>query len=308
MKKTLVFTVLALFCVSNACVECVAGLSLPGLGALPENVTISPFAQVGFQRVGSNMNLPVNSQPLGGGTLQINQIDISLNDANLWGGTAGVTIKSGELFSLFASAGGSLKRPFVVTGQIPVVVDLSPVEPVLDFTARNMEMWFAQGGMSLGPILLGLYGDHFGITVDDPRRGSTPIANQTLRGDVISTTLAPYIGIAIPASAGLLTIIYSPLATSNTTLVLRTSSQDLAQAQYKWNKPGNFLSSTFQYNMAPIDSFTLGVWGNYTWMDVRGNAQLDFQDSTLGFSTQKDVTATMTKYVLQGGISLNVAF
>jgi hypothetical protein len=169
-------------------------------------------------------------------------------------------------------------------------------------------MWYAQGGVGLGPVLLGLYGDHFAITVGDPRRGSVPLDNQTLRGDVMSTTLAPYIGFAIPAAGALFTVMYSPLATSNTTLVLRTSDQDLAQVQYKWNKPGNFVSSSFQYNMAPVCAVALGVWANYTWMDVRGNAQLDFQDSTLAISRQKEVTAIMTKYVLQGGCTLGITF
>jgi hypothetical protein len=43
-------------------------------------------------------------------------------------------------------------------------------------------------------------------------------------------------------------------------------------------------------------------------MDIRGNAQLDFQDSTLGISRQRDVTATMTMYVIQGGLMVGLTF
>jgi len=91
-------------------------------------------------------------------------------------------------------------------------------------------------------------------------------------------------------------------------MVLRTSLQDLTQLQYKWNKPGNFLSTSLQYNVAPVNSVSLGLWANYTWMDVRGDAELDFEDSTRGFSRQKTVTATMTKYVIQGGLTAGITF
>lgn len=282
--------------------------SVPGLSCPVEEVAVNPYVQAGFQHVGSNMNLPVGSEGPVAGLLQIGQIDLSLKDANLWTGTVGVTVKKGELFSLFASIGGSLNHPFVVSGQVPI--SLGPVgpEPTVDFTTSNLNMWYAQGGVSLGPILLGVYGSHFGVEVADPRVGSVPLSNQTLRGDIISTTMAPYIGFAVPASTALLTVIYSPLAMSKTTLALRTSDSNLAQAQYKWNKPGNFLSCNFQYNMPPIRGSSLGVWLNYAYQDIRGNAQLDFQDSTAGVTRQRDVTATMTQYVIQGGLTWGITF
>jgi hypothetical protein len=103
-------------------------------------------------------------------------------------------------------------------------------------------------------------------------------------------------------------MIYSPLATSNTTLVLRTSPADLAQVQYKWNMPGNLLSFTFQFNLVPIDAVSCGILANYTWMEIRGNAQLDFENATAAVSRQKDVMASLTKFVLQGGLTLGVTF
>jgi hypothetical protein len=309
MKKLLVPIVVSiLFLASAACAQDLRQVGLPGLASLLKDLAVNPYVQVGFQRVGSNMNLPVGAEAPTPGLLQIEEMDISLKDANFWTGTAGVSIKKGELLSLFGSVGGSLKRTFIVSGEIPVSLGATGGQPTVDFDASQLGMWYAQGGVSLGPILLGLYGDHFGIEVGEPRIGSVPSANQTLRGDVITTTLAPYIGFAIPASNGLLTVIYSPLASSATTLVLRTSQSDLAQAQYKWNKPGNFLSCSFQYNATPIDDFSFGLWSNYTYMDVHGNAQLDFQNSTTGVSRQKEVTATMTKYILQGGVMLGMTF
>lgn len=309
MKKLLTAVMtMGLIFASLVSAETSAGFAVPGFGALTEDLTVNPFVQAGFQRIGSNMNLPVDAEGPIAGLLQVGKVDLSLKDANFWTGTAGATVKAGKLFSMFASIGGSLNRPFVVSGEIPIALGPIAGEPVVDFTTSKLSMWYAQGGVGLGPILLGLYGDHFGVEIGDPRRGSVPLANQTLRGDVISTTLAPYIGFGMEASNALLTVIYSPLATSNTTLVLRTSDRDLAQAQYKWNKPGNFLSCNLQYNTTPVNGSSFGAWANYSLMDIRGNAELDFQDSTLGISRQRDVTATMTMYVIQGGLMLGLTF
>lgn len=309
MKKLLTCaTALVVICASAACAQSLGGLGLPGLGSLPGSISVNPTVQVGFQHVGSNMNLPIAAQGPIAGLIQIQELDISLKDASFWTGSAGVTVKAGEIFSLFGSVGGSLNRRFIVSGATPVSIGTVGGSPTVDFTGSQVSMWYAQGGLSLGPILLGVYGDHFGLVVGDPRQGSVPLNNQTLRGDVISTTLAPFIGVAIPASGALLTVMYSPLAMSKTTMVLRTSLQDLTQLQYKWNKPGNFLSTSLQYNVAPVNSVSLGLWANYTWMDVRGDAELDFEDSTRGFSRQKTVTATMTKYVIQGGLTAGITF
>jgi hypothetical protein len=311
MKRLVLCTfVLTLLCASVPCAQGFSGLAMPQFGTLLENVKVIPTVQAGFQHVGSNMSLPINFESSGAGLLQIETLDIALSDANFWTGSASVMVKSGELFSLFGTVGGSLNRPFIVSGQIPVSLGAVAAQPTIDFTGEQMSAWYAQGGVALGPILLGVYGDHFGVEVADPRlrAGGAPLANQTLRGDVISTTLAPFIGVGIPFYNGLLTAIYSPFAQSNTTVALRTSDRDVAQAQYKWNKPGQLFSCNFQYNLQPVQSFTFGMWANYAWMDIRGDAKLDFQDATVGLSRQKDVTATMTKFVIQGGFTGSLAF
>jgi hypothetical protein len=309
MSRMLAFAIMiALVLASVACAQGLGTISFPGLGSLGENVTVEPFVQAGFQRVGSNMNLPVAAEGTIAGLLQIDELDISMKDANFWTGTVGGTIKAGKLISLFASAGGSLNRTFIVSGEIPISLGQFGRQPTVDFKASQMTMWYAQGGVGLGPLLLGLYGDHYGIEVGEPRIGSTPLANQTLRADVITTTFAPYIGFALPASNGLLMVLYSPLAQSNTTLALRTSSSNLAQLQYTWNKPGNLISCNFQYNIEPTKDSSLGLWAGYLYMSIRGNAQLDYQNSTLGISRQRDVTATMTKDVIQGGVMMGFTF
>lgn len=309
MKKLLLSTLTAVLVLASlVCAHGFGTSALPGLDSLTQNLTFNPYAQAGFQRVGSNIDLPISAESATPGLLQIEGLSLSVRDANFWTGTVGATVKSGELLSLFASIGGSLNRPFIVTGQMPVSLDSIGRQPTLEFDATKLEMWYAQGGVSLGPVLLGLYGDHFGIAVGNPRRGSVPLSNQTLRADFLTTTLAPYIGFAVPAANTLFSVIYSPFAMSNTTVALRTSDSDVAQARYKWNKPGNFVSCSFQYNSTPTNSASFGVWGNCAYMGVRGNAELDFQDANSGVSRQKQVTATMTKYIIQGGLMFGLNF
>jgi hypothetical protein len=310
MKKILILiAVLSVFFVCTVYSQDFSGLPLPSLGTLPENMKVNPYVQVGFQHVASNINLPV--RPEGGplGFLHIGDLNLEVQDANFWTGIAGVNVKFSEMFSLFTSAGGILGRQFITPGEVPITLGGQfTASPTVDFSATNAEAWFIQTGATLGPVLLGLYWDHFGIEVGDPRIGSVPLANQTLRGDLLTKTFCPFIGIAIPASGAMATIVYSPLAWSNTTLALRSSGTVLEQLQYKWNKPGNFLSGTLQYNMTLKDSVSFGLWGSGAWMVMRGNANLESQTALSATVVQREVTATLTRYVLQGGFTLGITF
>jgi hypothetical protein len=310
MKKVLISVVIfSLFIVPGAFALDLSGLSMPSLGSLTEKVTVNPYAQAGFMRMGSNMSLPVSAEgPLVPGQLKIDTLDIAMRDANFWTGSVGYTAKYGEMLSFFSAVGGILPRQFVVTGQVPINIGGFGTSPTIDFTGSKAQSWYTQSGVGLGPVLIGLYWGDFKLTVADPRQGAQPLANQTLRGDITTTTLAPYFGIAFPASCALFSVIYSPWAWSDTTLVLRTSQADVAQLQYKWNRPGDFVSGTVQYNPAPIGSITFGLWANYTWMRMVGDADLNFQNATSGVTRQKTVTATVTEYITQGGISLGITF
>ncbi|MEW6113111.1 MAG: hypothetical protein AB1664_13355 [Thermodesulfobacteriota bacterium] len=282
--------------------------SLPGISL--GQVKLKPFVQAGFQRVGSNLTLPVEAERLLPfiGAIQIDTMDITLKDANFWSGTAGVNVTAGELFSVFAAGGGILPRTFAISGEMPVSVGPLAAVPVLDFTSTKAESWFVQVGAGLGPIIGGMYWDHFIFEISDPRIGSVPLANQTLRGDTITKSACPFFGIVIPASGATATIIYSPWAWSNTVIALRSSQNRQTELKYSWNRPGDFVSATFQYNTALLSSSSFGLWANYTWMRVVGDAELEFENSAPAISTSKDVTATMTKYVLGGGITLGIQF
>ena len=293
---------LSCFCVSVACAQ-----GFPGL--LP-NVTVTSFAQAGYAHMGSNMNLPIAAEIVNPniGDLEIGNMDLTLQDANFWIGNVGFTATASELFSVSALAGGMLPRTFGSTGEVPVNLNGTGVSPVIVFTNTGLNTWYVQGGIGLGPILAGVYYNYFAVDFGQPRQGSVPLANQTLGGVVISKTLVPYVGLAIPAGGALGTILYSPLAYSNTTLDIRSSATTVSQLQFKWNKPGNFISSTLQYNMPVSGATSFGLWVNYTWMMVRGNAEVEFVNASPFLVRQKDVTATVTQYAIQGGVTLGITF
>ncbi len=260
--------------------------------------------------MGSNMSLPIVAELVNPnvGDLEIGTMELTLQDANFWTGIVGFTATASEMFSFTALAGGFLPRQFGSTGEVPVNLNGTGVSSTIDFTNSGLNTWYVQGGIGLGPILGGVYYNYFASNFGEPRQGSVPLSNQTLGGVVISKTLVPYIGIAIPAYGALGTILYSPLAWSDTILDLRSFATSVTQLQFKWKKPGNFVSSTIQYNTPVSGSTSFGLWANYTWMNVRGNAELEFVNAAPFVSRQKDVTATVTQYVIQGGVTLGVTF
>ncbi len=279
--------------------------------SLTKDVKVNPFAQVGFQKVGSNVNLPVQNErvldlPV---SLEIGELDISLKDANFWTGIAGINVVAKEKYSFFAAAGGLLNRPFLTHGTLPV--SLSPLSntATLELTNTKVESWFVQTGIGLGPVLFGLYWDHFAFRLGDPRNLDGPLPNQTLRGDMLTKTFCPFIGLALPAGGAMLTVTYSPLAYSDTALALINSRNNLSELRYTWKKPGNLFNAMLQYNTPLSSSASVGLWGNGSWMSIRNEAELEFQNTPVPpVSRTRDVTATMTKYVVGGGVTLGINF
>lgn len=301
-------------CVLGLCLPAgVFGQSLsldefPSLSSLAENVKVNPYAQVGFQWVGSNLNLPVQNEALTP-FLNVGELDISLKDANFWTGIAGITILANKKYSVFGAAGGLLKRPFITSGTVPVSLGPLSASANLEFTNTRVESWFIQTGVGLGPVLLGLYWDHFAFTLGDPRNQDGPIANQTLRGDILTRTFSPFLGLALPLNCAMVTVTYSPLAYSNTALSLTTSQNTMAQLRYTWKKPGQLLNAMLQYNVPLSSAVSFGLWGNYSWMKMRDKAELEFENAPIPLvSRSRDVTATMTKYIVGGGVMLGLNF
>jgi hypothetical protein len=308
MRKILLLTMLGALFVSTALANDLSGLPLPGLSVLSEKVKVNTFAQIGYQHLSANINLPIEAQLVDptAGSLEIGTVDLSLQDANFWTGAVGMTLTVSEIYSLFFSAGGILPRQFGVSSLVPVSVNGTDTSANVNFISSQVESWYVQTGLGLGPILAGLLWTDFTMNIGDPSLGSTPLANQTLRGYMATTTFCPYIGVAIPAYNALATILYSPLSYCNATLALRNRTN--SELQYTWNKPGNFLSASLQYNTTLVDVISFGLWCNYIWTSLTSDASLEFVNTTVPVSRQKDVTVVMTENLIQGGLSLSANF
>ncbi len=310
MNRIWIFIVSVTLCIPVM----VSGQSLPfggvpALSSLTENIKVNPYAQVGFQWVSSNLNLPVQNEPLSILPLNIGDLDISLKDANFWTGIVGVNIVANGKYSLFAAAGGFPKRLFNTYGTVPVSVGPQSASTNLEFTNTGVESWFIQTGVGLGPVLLGLYWDHFSFGLEDPRNQNGPIANQTIRGDMLTKTFSPFVGIALPVGRAMLTATYGPWAYSDTALSLINSQNNLSELRYTWKKPGDLLNFMTQYNTPVSSATSFGLWGNYSWMRMSQEAELEFRNTPRpDVSRTRNVTATMTKYIIGGGVTLGVNF
>jgi hypothetical protein len=279
------------------------------LVSLTENVKVNPYAQVGFQWMGSNLNLPVQNEPLAL-PLNIGPMDISLQDGNFWTGIAGINILISDKYSVFGAAGGLLNRPFITSGTIPVSLGGLGTSATVQFTNTQVESWFIQTGVGLGPVLFGLYWNHFAYVLGEARNPAGPLQpNPTLGGDILTKTFAPFIGLAIPAGGLTATVTYSPFAYSNTALSLKSTQTALTQLRYTWQKPGDMVNVLLQYNTPVSSTVSFGLWCNYSWMRMCQDAELEFENAPFpAISRTRDVTATMTQYVAGGGVTLGINF
>ncbi len=213
IRCLLVVFLILVWCRASQAQESLSIPAAPTFSSLTENMKVNTFAQVGFQWIGSNMTLPplLESIPLPPPfSLTLGDADWQLKDANFWSGTVGFAIVATDMYSLFGSMGGLLDRPFVASGLFPVTSTGISAENKLEFSSTDVESWFIQGGFGIGPIIAGPYWDHFGFSMSDPRNRAGPLPNQTIRGDLITKSFCPFIGVSIPSGGATATVIYSP--------------------------------------------------------------------------------------------------
>ncbi len=287
-----------------------SGLDIPSLPSMPENIQVNAYTQIGYQWVGANMTLPVQvSVPLFGPlSLDIGDFDSVLKDSEFWAGTVGFTALIDGKYSVFSSLGGFLNRPFIMSGETPVGLGPFSASSDMSLTCDEVNSWSFQGGFGIGPFIGGLYWDHFGFAMSEPRNRFGPLANQTIRGDALTVSLCPFIGVSIPAGGAMATLMYSPLAYSDATVVLRNSQNRFSETEYSWNEPGQLFIAAFQYNLPATKSISFGIWANYLWMSMRGDADLTFRSTGLAAPILREVEVTMGKYGYGGGLSLGYNF
>jgi hypothetical protein len=274
------------------------GLQLPCASSIqeskPPGVILNPYVQVGFQHLGVNLTFPINAErvlPIG--SLEIGPLDAALKDARFWQGNLGLNAIVSPKVTFFALAGGFSPRLLLVPAEVPIALGPASLTANLEFTASNFEVWLIQLGAaySLMPgfsIIGGLYWDHTSLEIADPRQEAVPIENQTLRGDIQAKTWFPFIGVQVTDPRFVASLIYSPVAVTNMKTALRSSQNRLVDLRYSWNKPGQFLGFTAQYNLPFPPPVAANLWVQGTWMHVEGTVALEFESSDPVISRERE--------------------
>ncbi|MGO9116321.1 MAG: hypothetical protein ACLQPD_01790 [Desulfomonilaceae bacterium] len=277
-------------------------------------ILLNPSFQVGYQHITANMSIPISADVgVPAGQLQIGTVDVSLKNFDFWSGTLGLNVIAGPI-TLFGSWGGFSPRLFQFTGETPISVGLAAAEPILEMSGTNFQFWVAQVGAAYTfkkgySILGGFLWNQTEFQLTDPRIGSVPLDNQTLRGDVLMQVYVPFLGIQVMQEGVYRgALLYSPVAWSSGALDLRTSTPILSDLRYSLNQPGNFAAFTAEYYLLFKPPVTWSLWFTGSLVSIKGNSNLQFTTAAPDIVRTRDVTITNTQYLVGGGVTLGLVF
>jgi hypothetical protein len=279
-------------------------------------IALNPFLQVGYQRNGLNMDVPLRAEfdpPLPGPHLAVGSINVVLEDYNFWMGTAGVNAVVSPEVTVFASATGFLPRDFVQVGKLPVSIGNFDFVPLLAFTGSKLEYWMLQCGASYGigdgyALLGGFIWGKNSMIYTNPRIGDVPLQNQTVRQDFLIKNWVPFVGLQVSEPNHYrAALIYSPLVTSSGTLVNRTSLPVPTALTYNLNQPGSMLSFTFEYSLQVPPPSMLSLWFNGTTQSIKGPSDVTYEAPGVFITRTADKLA-IYQYSLAGGVTMGIMF
>lgn len=282
------------------------------------SVLVNPFVQIGYQRNGINLSIPIQADfdpfpLLPDAHLAIGTMDVVLKDFNFWMGTVGVNAILSPKLTVFGSGTGFQPRDFIQVGQIPVSLGPFGGIPELTLTGSKLEYWILQCGASYAigsgySVIGGLLWAKTSMEYSNPRRGDVPLPNQTIRQDFLLKNWVPFVGLQISEPEYYrAALIYSPLVTSSGTLVNRTSQPVMTNLSYNLNQPGSMFSFTFEYSLQIPPPSMISLWFNGTTQFIRGSSDLEFEAPGI-FITRNVSTLTLHQYSLAGGITLGLVF
>jgi hypothetical protein len=292
------------------------GRCTAGEQSKPGGIKINPFVQVGYQRNGVNMDVPLQvdfDPPSPIPHLSIGSINIALKDYNFWMGAAGVNVILSPKLTAFVSATGFLPREFVQTGALPVSVGQLNFLPVLSLTGSNLEYWMVQCGASYGigeglALLGGFIWGKNSMTYANPREGDVPLQNQTVTQDFLLKNWVPFVGLQVSElNHYRATLTYSPLVTSSGTLVNRQTLPAPAAVTYNLNQPGSLLSLALDYTVPVKPPSTCSLWFNATTQSIKGPSDVTYEAPGV-FITRTADKLMLSQYSLAGGITLGLVF
>ena len=288
----------------------------PGSFALGK-VILNPYVQIGYQRVSANSSFPILTERIFpvDNTLQIGSMELELKDIYLWSWTLGVNAVINPSVSIFASFLGFIPTTYPVYAQLPTSVNGTALPSEVNFTGENTEYRLGQFGASitLAPgysLLVGSLWDHFTNTCNEPRTGTRPFPDQTLRADYWINTWAPYLGLQFVDRGLTASVIYTPLIYAQSLMALRSSQLAPIELQYSFNKPGQFLSANASYDLPKVaPPLSAQMWGSALWMNIKGEGDFDYVNGNNGVHRSGSASeASSTKYAIGGGITFGLIF
>jgi hypothetical protein len=313
MRKVIV--ILAILCAAGplgvqaqSAFDSVPGLSSLNLG----EVKLNPYVEVGFSHIGCNISIPIASDtPLPGADLRIGTLDLALSDFNVWTGTVGLNAILTPKVVVFGTATGFAPRLFGLRGEIPVTLGPIGTDANIEFTMSHLEYWSVGFGLAYGigqgvSLLGGLTWDRTGVEITDPRRGSVPLANQTLRASAQLKTWIPYFVLQMVQPHYNASILYSPFAYGSGDIAIRSNQTRPVELLWTLRQPGQFLAFAWEYNLPLPPPMVVSLSLDAAWAKLEGASDLEFSTRTL--SRDRDVTAGVYKYVLGGGLKVAVIF
>jgi hypothetical protein len=294
----------------------------PSLAGLPGinlgKVILNPYVQIGYQKVGSNITFPIETEAVLrlNNALEIGTMDMTLQEATFWTGTVGLNAVLNPTLTLFSAAGGFSPKNVVAPSYLPISLNNITGPAQMYFTGTNVEYWFIQVGASLGigggwSVLAGYFWDHFAMEAVDPLLGGIPFPNQTLRADFLTKTSTPFIGLQLNQTyyKYRASIIYSPVAQCRVLMATRSSQVGLSQLLYSFDKPGQFVAVNGEYDTDLSQKLFFSLWATGSWMRVVGNGELEFVSTLPPVSASRSTSnASVTKYSVGGGFGLGVVF
>jgi len=295
---------------------------LSGLSALKGTkvgeIMINPIVQVGYQRNGINMSIPIEAEIDPFSAIQIPHLaigttDVVLKDYNFWMGTLGLNAIISPKLSLFGSATGFQPHDFLEIGQTPISLGNLGFVSDLVMTGSKLEYWIIQCGASYGigggySVLGGFIWGKTAMAYTNPRRGDVPLANQTISQDFLLKNWVPFVGLQfMEPDYYRIALIYSPLVTSSGALANRTSQPVVTNMTYNLNQPGNLVSFTFEYYFRIPPPSTLSIWVNGAAQSIKGSSDMEFEAPGI-FISRNVSTLTLNQYSLGGGITFGLVF
>jgi hypothetical protein len=175
----------------------------------------------------------------------------------------------------------------------------------------HLEYWSVGFGMAygIGPgvsLLVGVTWDRFGVEITDPRQGSVPFANQTLRASAQLKTRILYFGLQMVQPNYNASIIYSPFAYGSGNIGIRSNQRAPVDLLWTLRQPGQFLAFAAEYNLPLPPPMVVSLAFDAAWANLKGVSDLEFSTPTV--SRDRDVTAGVYKYVIGGGVKVAIIF